>query len=120
MQETVVPGRWDNTKRGLRVAIKGLIAFLGSGAVDQYVKGYLDQYTADAVIRLVLFAAVAFLVSTIIDVLEDVSGLSMLGIQPTDRKAGDAVLGTGIGAIKGELVNDTTPVAATEYVEKAA
>lgn len=115
--DTAKQGEWDNTKRGLRVAIKGLIAFLGSGVLNAWAGDYFDQWTGDTVIRLIAFAIVAFVVSTLIDVLEDVSGSSLLGLQPTDRKAGDALIGDGVGAKTGEIVNDLSPTIPTTYVE---
>lgn len=113
-------GTRDNIKRGFRVVLKALAALLVSGAVDRVVVDWLDKYAADEAIRATVFLVMAWITSVVVDITEDLTGKSLLGIAPTDRRAGDAVLGDGLGAKQGTIVGDTDPVSLTEYREKRA
>jgi hypothetical protein len=109
----------DNLKRGLRTMVWAFIGLLLSGQVDQYFVEVFNELGvgADSVIRTTTDFVLVFLTAVAANGFEDKTGVSLLP-NPTDRKAGDALLDEGLGSKVGEIVGDTNPSVPTVYVEK--
>ena len=86
----------DNTRRGIRVALKALVPLLLSGEVAKVVTDWLDAYGATGEIRALVFLVLAFVTSLVVDAFQDATGVNLLN--PRDQKAGDRVMGEGLGA----------------------
>lgn len=94
----------DNTRRMIRTALQALAGFLAAGGLNQVWQNYISNHNAKIdptllfVVGLVLTGVAAWAQNEV----EDRTGKGMLA--PSDRKLGDQVIGTGLGAKTGVTI----------------
>lgn len=89
----------DNIRRGVRTflqAFLGVIALQALALTNDASDGVIDIDLWKRVLLSAVAAGLVGFVSWAMNALEDATGKAILA--PTDRKAGDAALGTGLGA----------------------
>jgi len=102
------PSSRDNLTRAVRSLLQFFVALLLSGAVVQVWNAYADSHPIDGTLRLAISLFFGFLVTYVQNQAEDKTGKGFL--ITADRKAGDAVLDSGIGAKTGSIVDTATEV----------
>lgn len=98
----------DNLRRAVRTLLQFAAGFLLSGGVVAIWDNYVDGHEVDGTLTLAITLVLGFLVSYVQNAVEDKTGTGIL--LSTDRKAGDAVLDSGVGTKQGDIVDVSTDI----------
>lgn len=109
-------GGGDNVRRGFRTGLQAAAGFLVAVPVIDVWNNYVTNHEVhDPTLKFAVGVILAAIVAWAHNAIADKSGVDVLS--PIDRRAGDAVIGDGLGAKTGEIIGDAAPNTTTRYVE---